>query len=99
MRAKRIQEEILGIQQKKNTFSTANNFRFHLILDKHEDSFKFLAQANSTSEWLWKIYYKCFMCGFVDGFATPIASVFICFLLNGYFDATQAFHPLRFMLA
>lgn len=66
-----------------------------LILDRNADSFRYLAQANNKSEWLWKLFFK-----FVFVFALTIAilsaaSVSVCLIINGNFDSNRLFHPYR----
>lgn len=71
---------------------------FHFYLDKDEESFCFMEQANTKSEWLWKIYFNC-SCGLYVAIAIPfIASVIYAWFLHEHFDAAQAFRPFGFML-
>ena len=68
-------------------------------LDKNDESFRFLARANNTSEWLWDLYFKFIFGGFQIFIATAsIASVLLCLLWNDQFDVTLVYHPYRFVL-
>lgn len=87
------------------------NFNFHLIifillilnafnstcrLDKEKDSFRFLAQANSVCEWIWKVYFVFGMVGFAtSALATSMVSVLICWINHGTFDVNYIYFPFR----
>lgn len=72
---------------------------FHFNSDKDEESFQYLAQANNTSEWLWKIYSKFGIMGFFIGHWTTAAiSLLICFLIRGNFNSNYVYHPYKAVL-
>lgn len=77
-------------------------FIFHEIsfeyIDENDDSFQFLARANSKCEWIWKMYIKLVLFGFPSTtFLAAAASVAICWLAKGNFDAKYLFYPLKLM--
>lgn len=68
---------------------------FHLNLDKaDENSFRFLAQADEVSEWMWPIYWKFSLFGFFIGIPFTIAiPILILYLRYGIFDMEHVVHP------
>lgn len=71
--------------------------KFHLHLDKNEDSFRFLMQANNTSERMWSIYVKCLVFALSNAILSAIGSIIVCYLKNGEFDVTHLYHPYKMM--
>lgn len=68
-------------------------------LDQNEDSFQYLALANSTSEWLWKMYSKFMICGFVIAHVTiAVTCLLACWLIWGEFNPNYSYHPYKVLL-
>lgn len=63
--------------------------------DKNSDSFRFLARANNTSEWIWNIYMKYSVVSVVGLAVMSTASVFICWVLHGHFNSDSVYHPIE----
>lgn len=67
-------------------------------LDKNEESFHFLVQANNTSEWMWKTYFKYVMAGFsISSILVCAGSTTICYVTKGDFDPEHVYHVLKLM--
>lgn len=74
------------------------SMKFRLNSDENENSFEFLAQANNSSEWIWKMYIKLVLFGFpCTTFSAAAASVAICWLIKRHFDAKFLFYPLKLL--
>lgn len=61
------------------------------IIDENDISFRFIARANNTSEWLWKNYIK-FSVGasFLIPFMTAVSLAY-CWFINGQFDINYVY--------
>lgn len=64
---------------------------------RKEESFKYLAEANEKSDWIWKIYAKCMIGTFLNVALMSILSVVACLVMNGRFDTKYLFHPFKIM--
>lgn len=71
--------------------------KFHLHLDKNKDSFRFLMQANNTSEGMWSIYVKCMLIALVSAVSTSICSSIVCYWKYGKFDVAHLYHPYKLL--
>lgn len=70
-------------------------FSFHI--DKDDDSFRYLAEANNKGEWMWRILLKYIMAGFaVVTTITAIISVLMCFIMDGHFNTNDLYRPYKF---
>ena len=68
------------------------------FLDENSDSFRFLAHANNTSEWMWKIYFK-FMAAslIVDFIVLPLIFNLFSLINSGNLSVANFFHPTPFV--
>lgn len=67
-------------------------------LDANGESFVFLKKINQKCEWMWQIYLKYVLGGFVVSVISMASiSVIICFIVKGEFDEGSAYHPFKFM--
>lgn len=72
-------------------------FKFNINLDKNEDSFHFLADANNTCEWMGSIYIKYVM-GIIAGIVTScFISVIYSWLVNEHLNVKDCFHIFQVM--
>lgn len=71
---------------------------FSLNLDKNADSFRFLAQANNVSEWMWKIYFWCMICIFFGTLTIYMSFVLYCWLTHGRIIIDHLYRPFKVML-
>lgn len=72
-------------------------FKFLSNLDKNKTSFRYLAQVNYKSEWLWKIYIEFIMGGFfATSAASSIVSIILCYVKNGHFEVQHVYRQFRF---
>lgn len=63
--------------------------------DSDEDSFRFLAQANTTSEWVWRFFIEIAKILTIWLAVVSVASVFFCWFMHGQFDPKLVYHPYR----
>lgn len=70
----------------------------HLNLDEYADSFRFLARANGTSEWLWKMFFVCTIIAATSVMMSALTSILLCRIINGSVEVDQLYHPYRVML-
>lgn len=68
---------------------------FDCITDKNEDSFRFLVEANKTSDWLWKIYFRCTFMSLINTYIMTIFAILLCWLEFGRFEAEYLYHPYK----
>lgn len=67
-------------------------------LDEQDDAFQFVAQANAHSEWMWKVYSKYMVAGFLlTQIAGILSSVILCFTTLGHFDSNIVYYPYKHM--
>lgn len=67
-------------------------------LDKNEDLFFRLKQTNEKCEWLWLLYNKYALSGYILNVITMAAvSVPYCYMVNGNFDVEHVYHPFLFV--
>lgn len=65
-------------------------------LDSNETSFRFLAKANSESEWIWSIYFKVVMAGVVmDNLFTCTFSAIVCGMKYDTFNSGCLYLPYK----
>lgn len=68
------------------------------MLDANDISFQFLAKANSTSEQIWRFYFKFVMGGFLAASAAVyIISILICEVIYGHFVTKCVYHPVKYV--
>lgn len=66
--------------------------------DVDDDSFRYLARANMKSEWIWKVFFKYVIPGFLVGsLTTSIVSILFSLYKNGHFDREFVYLPEKFM--
>ncbi|XP_055305850.1 odorant receptor 4-like [Sitodiplosis mosellana] len=60
----------------------------------NEDTFRYLAEANNKSEWLWKFYFKYLLGGFLScNVFSTIALAIVCWLTFGKLDTDYLHIP------
>lgn len=62
------------------------------------DSFRFLAEANGRGEYAWALYFKYMIASIINLIMLPLASVILCWLTYGNYDANHVYHPLNLVL-
>lgn len=71
---------------------------FESILDKDDDSKRFLIGANSKSDWLWIIITILMCVTFANTTIVPIVSIFFHRSKSDTFDADDLYHTFPMML-
>lgn len=70
----------------------------YLFADKNDQSFRYLAQANNKSEWMWTFYMKYVIVGFmICNINTAMTSMMISWLHNGNIDIDHLYYPYKVM--
>lgn len=71
---------------------------FYSNLDENDSSFPILMSTNEKCEWLWPVYMKYGMGGFMLNTTNVSAvSVLICYITNGHFEVDKLYHPFKFV--
>lgn len=66
--------------------------------DENDASFRFLAEANKKSEWIWQFFLKFVLVGcLVNETAMTLGSVLICLHLKGEIDVDSLYAPIKVM--
>lgn len=98
-RVNAIFENLTAIYNKCNVFfSKLPKFQFESWLfysiDAREDWFKFLLNADNKSKWMWMIYLKFVVGGFlISTVAASMMSVLFQWKMHGNVDLKYLFHP------
>lgn len=71
---------------------------FSFNLDEKHSSFRFLAQANLKSEWMWKYFFILLIVSAVVTVLMTIVSIILCWLINGDIEIDQLYHVFNVML-
>lgn len=72
------------------------NYIFWLQSDENTNSFRFLVRANNQSEWIWQIYLKYAMGGFiVTSIFMVVFSVEYSIIVYDHFDVHEVFHVYK----
>lgn len=65
-------------------------------LDTTNESFECLQNANNKSEWLWRIYLKFAMGGYIiSNFMMSAVSVWYSWFANGTLDIRHLYKPFK----
>lgn len=61
-----------------------------------KETFQFLNQTDVLCDWLWGIYFKLVMGGYlVSHLMMSGTSVVVCLMFNDKFDSDRVLHPFR----
>lgn len=73
-----------------------DTFRFNL--DEKHASFRFLAQANLLSEWMWTYFFLMMIGSAIITVVMTLVSIVMCRLINGNIEVEQLYHVYLVML-
>lgn len=62
----------------------------------NDDSFRYLAQANNKSEWIWILFFKYLKFGyFICNVITALSSMLLCWLMHGEIITNHLYQPYK----
>lgn len=87
---------IVSVDLQCNYFQNLMILTFSII-DKNDDSIRFMVHANHTSEWMCEIFLKFLMVYFVSLPAISVGSVFFCWFFYENLNVESFYHPFKIM--
>lgn len=65
-------------------------------VDENDKSFRFLMEASNQSEWIWRIYVKYWIGGFLLNLVSlTMTSLLVCWTTGQAFDVNKLYHPYK----
>ena len=65
------------------------------VSDENGVTFRYLARANNTSEWMWTIYFKYTAASIASLTLTCLLSVLHCYLTQRNFNSDHVYRPTK----